>query len=465
MSWLDYAAYGNIPANNEHLTNYGSSSISRPVQGQTYRQIRERVTAAWRIRGLTEDTARMLVDTFGSSFQQNAAYPDVGAYLVATGNPTVADSTLDIANFRASPDAAYKIKRGWKLQIRGDDTIYTVTADAALPTDSVAASDSQIKAPPSLYATYGADYDPSADLIFYAAYRSGTQAYDLRKCDGDGSNDASVVTQASTSSTGHYVAVDPDNSHAYYAWKATAGSYATIRRVNYAGTGDTEIYVSGYSSAGGLHIDTSAGYLYIWNGATGVTRCDLDGSNPTTMYTGNLYTMAAIQGNGILVQASSSKTVYHIDASAIVTELFTASISFDKMAYDTTDGGILATDGASADDLYKYTWSGEELYQRIAVLYGSVSHFALVLAPSLNAIIYTHSSGGVRSIGLFTAATTVSITPNLAVTSDNGAEVYFFLTQSCQAQRSGEAAGPYTFTVRAQYDTRWLNGPNTEEVS
>lgn len=464
--WLDFDTYAALIAAHpecEMLTAYGSNAISRPVQGQTYRQLRERVTAAWKITGLAEDTTRMLVNLLGAVYQQNAAFPDVGAFLVLSGNPAEDDTTISIVNLRPSADGTHELKTGWKFQIFGDDTIYTVDADATLPTQTVDETDEQIKAPPSLYLTYGVDYDPAADKVFYANYKPSTSDYDLRKCDSDGSNDASVITHASTFTPGHFVALDPDNSHVYYTWRDSGGSYATIRRVNYDGTGDTLIYTSAYASATGLLIDADNGYLYIWNQATSVTRTTLAGASATTMYTGAVRSVGVKPGAALYVQKSTGNEMIAISEAGTQTDLADLDTPLEFICHDESDGGFFGVE-TSDNNLLKYNSAGEELYERVDFL--GANPESIIISQALGKFVYGGGTQGTRKIGTFTTAVTVTITPALSDSAAiaNGAEIYFFMTESCQGNRANEAHG-WTVNLRGKYETRWVHGPTTEEVA
>lgn len=467
MAWLEPGTWSAAASGNERLLSYGSNEadVRNITSGDTtYERSRERVSASWKITSLVEDSARMLVNVFQKTYMRQAAYPDVGAYLYLSGDPAESDATIDLINLRPSADGAYKIKAGWKFQIggvAGDDTIYTVTADANLPTSGVEETNTQIIAPTVLMR--GLDIDRTNGHIYFADHDSFNSTMWIKRCDLDGSNVTTIKTKSLYGNgTGFifYVCVDPANSKIYFTFTPNINTGYQLRSMNYNGTGETVLFTHGTGVIPyDLDIDLENDCLY-YAFPYDITKMDLDGSNQTTVTSDSHGVRANVNTGGFFYQRHSGGDVHEVTAGGTSTKIIDAAPSASDIIHDAATGDIYIVSG---HDLHKYSASGDLLYSRIDYFYGN-NVYAAKLSLGENAFFYTHSSQGVQKINLMTAAVTLSISPTLSdsFAIENGAEVYFFLTENVNANRA-DPSGSFELKLSGSYKTRFVRGPDIEQ--
>ncbi|GAB4273484.1 MAG: hypothetical protein Tsb0018_05370 [Opitutales bacterium] len=123
-------------------------------------------------------------------------------------------------------------------------------------------------------------YDSVNNKIYWLERGTGS----ISRADIDGSNIESVIS--SLGSGLRNIAVDPTNSHVYWAIDS-AGPSQVIRRANYDGTGTTTI-LSGLNDPQSIALDVPNNFLYYSDeGSNAIFRSTLAGAGLTSIFSTN----------------------------------------------------------------------------------------------------------------------------------------------------------------------------------
>jgi len=460
MSWIDQSSYENLVSNfptNERLSSFGTVPRKQEVTSGsvTYLKIRETVQGGWKWNGMDEDTARMMVKQFSALEQYLAVYPNVGSHLYLAEAAVAAGNTLKVRNLRPDRNGEKKVYAGSKLCVWPDDTVYTVTADANVPTQAQELGELIIN--PSLTLRDLA-LDKTNDKIYYTTIEN-TLPGDLflRRCDLDGSNDTSIHSYAKDGIQGATsgICLHVGNSHIYYS----TGYH--VRRVGFNGTGDTQITDHGNDHVMSLSCDETNSYLYIATSG-GLYRTDLSGGSSETISSGYIYAVTANPSTGGCYYSTSNHVFVRYDSTSDPVNLNIGSFPHGLVWDDGSSKLYLANFCGAEHDVARTGPDGERKITLISS--GSYSQHEMDVYVEQNSIYYC--SGNIYRADIMTEPVTLSVTPDItAATAALGAdaEVYFFFTDSCRATRA--TAANFTVELQASFNTRWLRGPNIEQES
>ncbi len=462
MGWLSYANYNAIPAGIEFLSAYGRQTQVdhvTPDTGDPYDRVRERAQASWRWRGLDAATAQMLVGVYSAGDQRQATKPNAGSYLYTEAAPVLGASAISVYNI--SPNTAdLKIKQGWKLQLWGDPTIYTVSADADTPDDTNALNTKII----SHNRVAGVAFDRGNSKIYYMQHpASAPGTVNIYRCNLAGGADTLIYNYTET-------AVNPHIDVASTNDKVFFNNDGVVEYISLDGlTGPATAYTAGGTIAC-VRADDTNDYLYIADAAI-LKRTDMTGGSAATIATSTGLIRAIMPDENTagvywVEIVGGEYFLWRTDSAAGAPIKIKELESPFWVDYD-AESGMMFTNGSGDNTLWRARPDGTSSQEIINGLDPAGTDVWDMRAwVKRNTVVNCGTYDATANAGLFTSnifteAVSISVAPVLtaaAVALGIGAQVYFFITESADGTRANDANG-WHVQLRAQYLTRWVNGP------
>jgi hypothetical protein len=473
-AWNSWSSWAGIPAGTERLTRY---SINADIDRQaTYDNMRDVVSASWEYVGADEATARWMVDQFRASRLNSAAYPLYGAYIALSEPPVEDASTLKMWNLRRATEYADKILAGWKFRVDGDDQIYTVTADANLPTAEIA--ETQLLSSWQVNNNTIPDVDIATDALYRARWdvnpSTGKYWVVLKRYDGlatthPHSTGTVIGTYAPTEWWNVVQALNVNtfvDVSAGYAF-VDIGNFAIVRFT--LSTGATTAILNGTTQIHALQAQDSAiPGLFVCDPSAGLLSLySYGGTKVVDIYNaGTAQTMfACAVGNGQYdCYYTRADGYYYYDHAPTPTSTKLTSAEFFPARFDNATGRAYTIERIDGDDYLIYGPADLSI-KRIVTKLDAYNSLKTLFHISSGRFFYSGEEAATFSAGYDISPVTVSITPAVTETTADigvGGKIYFFKTTGADASRA-DPSHQWTIKIDGQYTTEWIQGPPTEE--